>query len=487
MSRSVRRLAAVVSSCALLVACSIPPKADLPALRSEAPLAGLAVPAQGQWPDAKWWKSFHDPQLDDLQERALAASPDLAQAQRRLDAVLQTVESARAGAGLSAQGNLQAQRQRLSENGLIPPRFLGFTWYNQADLNAQFRYDFDFFGKTRAAIEGALDQARAAAAERSAASVALTAAVADTYYGWQADQARLALAKDSESRLVRLGELAEKRIARGIDRPDALHQAEQKIAAARELHAAYAGSAQLRLAALAALLGVSPAQLPALVARPLPNIDQHLPDAVGIDLIARRPDIAAARWRVEAALRQTDQVRAQFYPDISLGGMIGLQSLDFDKLFSAGSRTLGFGPALHLPLFERAQLKAAWGVSKAQLEAAAAQYDASVVNAARDVATQALLLEQTRARRSERQLQLDAARSLQQLADARSRQGLTDARAELLAQTEVLQQRDALATLDAQSISNRIGLIKALGGGWQREAESAVTPLSNASAQEPAR
>ncbi|CAG1772457.1 partial Outer membrane protein OprM, partial [uncultured bacterium] len=219
----------------------------------------------------------------------------------------------------------------------------------------------------------------------------------------------------------------------------------------------------------------------------LPNIDQHLPDAVGIDLIARRPDIAAARWRVEAALRQTDQVRAQFYPDISLGGMIGLQSLDFDKLFSAGSRTLGFGPALHLPLFERAQLKAAWGVSKAQLEAAAAQYDASVVNAARDVATQALLLEQTRARRSERQLQLDAARSLQQLADARSRQGLTDARAELLAQTEVLQQRDALATLDAQSISNRIGLIKALGGGWQREAESAVTPLSNASAQEPAR
>lgn len=454
-------------------------------MRDEAPLAGLAAPAGGNWPQAQWWTRYGDAQLDELEQRALAAAPSLDEAERRLQTVIQSVATARAGAGLSALGNLQAQRQRLSENGLIPPRFLGFTWYNQADLNAQFKYDFDFFGKTRAAVQGALDQTRAAQAQRSAAALALTAAVADSYFAWQADQARLALAEESEAALTQLRALAAKRVERGIDMPDALHQGDERIAAVRELRAAYAGSAQLRLAALAALLGVAPAQLPNLAARPLPSVDARLPDAVGIDLIARRPDIAAARWQVQASLHQVEQVRAQFYPDISLAGLVGLQSLDLDRLLNPSSRMFGFGPALHLPLFERAQLKAAYGVSQAQVQAAAAQYNSAVVNAAHEVASQALALNQVQARREQRQAQLDAAGKLHELALARERQGLLDARGVLGAQVEVLQQRDARASLDAQAIATQIALTRALGGGWraQPSASSSTPSPTTSSAQ----
>lgn len=472
MTTFVPRAFAFLAAALVLAGCSIPPKPDRPALRDEAPLAGLPVDGGGAWPEAEWWKRYGDTQLDELEAKALATAPTLDEAHRRFDTALRSVEVARAAGGLAAQGNLQVQRQRLSENGLIPPQFLGFTWYNQADLNAQFQYDFDFWGKTRAAVEAAVDEARAAEAERSAATLALSAAVADTYYGWQADQARLALAGRSVDALERSRGLAARRVARGIDAPDSLHQAEAQLAAVREVAAGYAGSAEMRRAALAALLGVAPGELPPLAPKPLPAVDGRLPDAVGLDLVARRPDIAANRWRVEAALRRADQVRAEFYPDISLGAMVGLQSLDLDKLLQAGSRVAGIGPAVHLPLFERAQLHAAYGVSQAQLEAAAAQYDAAVVDAARDVATQALNLRQIDARQAERRQQVAAAQALRRTVEARARRGLGDDRSVLAAEASVLQQQDAVATLQAQAISAEIALVKALGGGYRRPGDA---------------
>lgn len=463
-------------------ACSIPPKPDAPVLRNEAPLAGLNAPASGQWPETEWWKRYGDAQLDGLEQKALGASPTLDEAQKRFGTALRSIETARAAGGVSAAASAQVQRQRLSENGLIPPQFLGFTWYNQGDLSVQFQYDFDFWGKTRAAVQAAVDEARASEAERSAASLLLTTAVADTYFGWQADQARLAIANDIVAAQEKSRSLTAKRVEHGIDSPDYLHQANAQLAATRELAAGLRGSAEIRRAALAALLGVSLAELPTLEARPLPSVETALPDSVGIDLIARRPDIAASRWRVEAALRRADAVRAEFYPDISLGAMVGLQSLDLDKLFNAGSRVAGVGPALHLPLFERASLHAAYGVSQAQLEAAAAQYDASVVDAARDVATQALTLQQIDARQQERARQLSAAQALQQTAAARVQRGLGDDRSLLAAKTQVLQQRDAATALDAEAVSADIALTKALGGGYRMPDSPVATARSGADA-----
>ena len=452
-----------------LVSCSIPPKPDTPPLRNEAPLAGLVAPRGGVWPQAQWWTRYHDAQLDDVEQKALAAAPSLDEAQRRFDTALRSIDSARAAGGLSSQLNAQAQRQRLSEHGLFPPQFLGFTWYNQGDLSLQFRYDFDFWGKQRAAVEAAVDNARAAQAERSAATLLLTTAVADTYFGWQADQARLALAQETVAALEHNHALTAKRVARGIDPPDTVHQADAQIAAAREAQAIYAGSAPIRLAALGALLGIALADMPQLVVNPLPAINAALPDNLGLDLLARRPDIAARRWLVEAALQQAVRTRAEFYPDISLGAMAGLSSINLDKLFTPGSRVAGIGPAMHLPVFERAGLRAAYGVSQAQLAAAAAAYNAAVVDAARDVATQALTLEQIDARLGARAQQVAAARALQEIVAARVRRGISDDRSLLAAQAQVLQQRDAAASLHAQAISAEIALTKALGGGYRIE------------------
>ncbi len=468
-SNLIGRVAIGLCLLALIAACAMaPPKLPPPALREHAPLAGLSSGDHAGWPAPRWWKAYGDPQLDQLMATGVQNAPDLALARSRLQGAEQSVRLAAAQAGLSINGSAQFARQRITDNGLIPSRFLGFSWYNQADLGVQLDYHFDWWGKQRAAIDAALDQAHAAEAGRSAAAVALQNAIADTYFGWQADQARLSLAEQAVRNQQRLSDIYALRLKQGVDLPDEAQRALAQLAATRQQQTAIAGSAQVRRVALAALLGIAPAQLPDLQVRPLPEPAQGLPTDARLDLIARRPDIAASRWRVDAALRQTDAARAEFFPDISISALAGLSSIDIGKFLTAGSRTFSASPAIHLPIFNGGQLQAAYGATRAQLDGAVAEYDATVLTAAREVATQALISRQLATRREQQEQQLNANRRLLDMAQARARQGVRDLRETLAAQAILLQQRDNALSLHAQALSTELDLINALGGGYRQ-------------------
>ncbi|MGN6479696.1 efflux transporter outer membrane subunit [Luteibacter sp.] len=464
----------------VLAACHVPTKIDHPTLRDDVPLAGIDAGTRAGWPAAQWWRAYNDPQLDQLMEMALRGAPDLAQAKTRVDSAQQNIRVAAAQAGLRVDGSAQVTRQRMSEHGLIPAQFLGFTWYNQADLGVQVSYDFDWWGKKRFTIESAIDSARAAEAERSAASLSIQSTVADTYFGWLTDKARSGLADQLIASRERALRIAELRVKQGVDVPDTVQQARGDLSAARQQKTALEGSAAIRRAALAALVGVSPQDLPALTPRALPDVAPGLPDNVGTDLMARRPDIAASRWQVEAALRQTDAARAQFFPDVSLSGMAGLSSIDLDKVFNASSRVFSLTPALHLPIFEGGALEANHGVTRAQLDAAVAQYNATVASAARDVSTQALGAQQLAARRTQQDDALNAASTLLASAKARAARGVRDDRESLATQAALLQQQDMATDLHGQALATDVSLIKALGGGYRAESpESPSTPSTD--------
>ena len=137
-----------------------------------------------------------------------------------------------------------------------------------------------------------------------------------------------------------------------------------------------------------------------------------LPDDVRIDLIARRADITASRWRVEAAESSRESARAEFFPDVSINALIGVQSIHMSTLIEYGSRVPNGVAAVHLPLFDAGRLKARYGATQAALDQAVAVYQDTVVNAARDVATQASTLAQLSAQRTQREIELDAALNL---------------------------------------------------------------------------
>jgi outer membrane protein, multidrug efflux system len=454
----------------------LPPKQRPAPLQNEVPLDDVETAGGGDWPAKEWWKRYQDPTLDELIELGLASSPTLATAHARYDSARQSVRIAGAESGVRVDASADTDRQRLSDNGLIPPRLLGFTWYNQSDLGLQASYTFDWWGKHRDAVEAAMDQAHAAQADRSAAALTLATSIADTYFGWQADQSRIALARERAGFVEREGAIAGARVKAELDAAENTDRSSLDLAAAREQSAALEGSAKLRAVALAALIGRSLAELPALQPKPLPALSGNLPDAVKIDLISRRADITASRWRVEAAERNADSARAEFFPDVSINVLLGLSSVDVGKLIEYGSRVPQASAAIHLPIFDAGRLKARYGATQAAIDSAVASYRDTLVGAARDVAMQASTRTQIEAQRTQRLIEVEAARQLHGSAAARVRQGIVDARSELAASEAWIVQRDALLQLDAQALSADIALQRALGGGYERPQKLANSP-----------
>jgi len=444
----------------------LPAKPAPAVLPAEVPLSGLDS-SGGAWPSREWWRQYQDPTLDRLIEMALASSPTIASAHARFESARQSVRIASAAAGAQVQANGDFSRQRLSDNGLFLPALLGFTWYNQQDLGLQASYTFDWWGKQRDLVEAAMDEAHASQAERGAAALLIASSVADTYFGWQADEARLVLARDRALTVAREEAIARARMNAELGTKDDVDRAAGALAAVREEIAALEGSARLRVVALAALVGRPAEELPPLAPKPLPPIEAALPDSVRIDLISRRADIAASRWRVQAAEKSREAARTEFFPDVSVNALIGLQSVTTGKLLEYGSRVPSAGAAIHLPLFDSGRLKARYGATQAQVDSAVADYRDTVVGAARDVAAQATTLARISAQRAQRTVELDTALALKASAAARVRQGVADSRIELSATESWIEQQDALLQLDAAAVSANIGLLRALGGGFE--------------------
>ena len=454
----------------------LPPKHAPLQYPTSVPLDRLETAAAGDWPAKEWWKRYQDPTLDQLIELGVGSSPTLVQAHARYDSARQSVRIAGAAAGVRIDASADMQRQRLSDNGLFPPRLLGFNWYNQADLGLQASYTFDWWGKQRDAVEAAVDEAHAAQADRSAAALLLASSITDAYFGWQADQSRIALARERTRVVEREAAIAAARVTADLDAAEDMNRSDLALGSVREQIAALEGSAKLRVVELAGLIGRSLGELPTLQARPLPALSGNLPDNVKIDLISRRADIAASRWRVEAAEKNLDSARAEFFPDVTVNALLGLSSIDVGKLLEYGSRVPQASAAIHLPIFDAGRLKARYGASQAAIDSAVANYQDTLVGAARDVAMQASTRAQIEAQRTQRLLEVDAARQLRDSAAARVRQGITDFRAELTATESWMEQRDALLQLDAAALSADIALQRALGGGYETPLQLANSP-----------
>ncbi|MHB1896618.1 MAG: efflux transporter outer membrane subunit [Metallibacterium sp.] len=485
MSRP-RTITVIVLSGLLAGCAGLPPQLPPPpALRGDAPLQGLPSSAQTPWPAADWWRSFGDAQLDTLMRQALERSPNLAGARAR-------ARAAEALAGLSAAAqrpqigaSADLTRQRLSENGLIPPRFLGFTWYTQSNLGAQLDYSFDFWGKQRAQLASTIDQARAAHAEADAVRLGLSAAIASAYFAWQTDQAQLREAEALVKLQQQLRALSAARVRQGLDPEDLSASARLRLAQADAQRAEIAGVVQTQRAVLAALVGVAPAALPVLQPRPLPQASAAMPNDARLQLLARRPDLVALRWQVEAMGLRVRVARADFLPNLSLNAMAGFSSIDTSKTLALGSRIFGVGPALSLPLFDGGALKARYGYSVAQLDAAVARYNQAVLDAAREVGVAVLDMQRLAAQRANQEQALAASAELSRQAAARLRQGLTDATPALAREAALIAQRATLIALHGQQLGAEIALIQALGGGYQDAAAPTTPPAKTTPAHAP--
>jgi multidrug efflux system outer membrane protein len=430
----------------------------------------IKLPA-GAWPAEQWWTAYRDPQLDALMARALSGSPTLAVAAARVASARAAAGQVRADTGLQVDAPMGVNRQRYSANGFFPPP-LGGAYYNDFSVQAHATYDIDWWGKHRALVAAALGETEAAAAEGAQARQLLAAGVAQSYFRLQLLWARQdnvdALAAVQRDRVA--GQ--EARLAHGLASQETLQGARLELGKRAEQSARFAADAARERETLRALVGIEHDGNGKVaidrLARMLPVAGPDaLPPVLGMELLARRPDLQAARWRVEALLGRVAAGEAAFRPDINIVAAAGLDAVSLGTLLRYPSRTLLGGAALDLPLFDNGRLGARLGAVRAGRDELLAEYNAAVVDAVRDVAREAATLQGIAAQQQAHAEALAASRALAEDAEARMRRGLAERSAVLQARQETLRQRDVdLQLLDAR-LQTQVALVEALGGGYR--------------------
>lgn len=465
---ALRGVAAVAGAAALLATlagCASQGQALPPAATVSAQQLGLGDAAMPEVP-ADWWHALGDPALDALIEQAVRDQPGVRQAADRFAQAQAAVQVQGTAGDVHFSQTANADRRRFSANGIYPAP-LGGNWWNLGTLQTGASWSFDYFGRERAALAAVMGQSQAAAAEAAMTRLMLASEIAR---GWislgQALAQRAVLQSLLEQRDRLLG-LIRQRVDAGLDTAVELRQGQGAVPDARSQIEALDEQIELLRHQLAALAGQGPQALRDAAPKLPTSTFAPAVDQLGLDLLARRPEVQAARWRAESAARQIDVARTAFYPDVRLTAFIGLDALGFGDVLRSDSRQLGAGAALHLPLFDGTRLRGQLRAKEAEYNAAVEQYNMIVLAVLREAADALTSRDAALRQQAQQREALGHAEAAYDLATQRYRAGLSNYLIVLNAQTQVLQQRRMAVDLQARYAQSQVALMKSLGGGWR--------------------
>lgn len=459
---------------ALLAGCSLAPRLQTPQVPTtpiykETGAWTQARPAD-RLPRDRWWTLYDSAELDGLQARLIGGNPTLAAAAADYAQAVALANQARAGLfpTLGVQANVE--RERISANApLVSPATP--SYYSDNTLAGTASYELDLWGQIRNEVAAGRANAAAAAADLQNARLSLSAQLADDYIQLRSLDRADAILEDTVAAYSRALQLTQMRhdagIAPGLD----VSQAQTQLDAARSQQAQTLAQRALFEHAIAALLGVSASTFsiaPAVVDIRLP----HIPTGVAATLLQRRPDIAAAQRRMMAANADIGVARAAFYPTLTLGAQGGLQSKSFSNWLTAPSTYWAIGPNALLSVFEGGLRHAVVAQARAQFDAAAADYRATVVGAFQQVEDSLASLNHYYDAAVQEKAALEAAQRTVNLSMLLYGMGATDYLTVITAQTALLQAQLQALDLDTLQLHASVDLIRALGGGWEDAPEA---------------
>ena len=442
----------------------VPTKAAVNSQSANAPFhSGREVAfAQADLPP-HWWRLYADPQLDSYVEEALKANTDLRAADANLRRASYVVREARAGRTVQTGISAGAEASRV---GFFTEPLPGTPY--AYSLGLSLSYPLDLAGGIRRAIESAGADAQAVAAARDQVRVTIAAAVARSYA--DACSANVTLAATRHVLDVQQQTLdVTRRLQKGgrgtaFDVTRARAAYDQNVAAIPSIIAAR----QSALYELAALMGREPADYPreAEACQAPPQLREAMPIGDGSALLRRRPDVRQAERSLAAATAAIGVETAQLYPQVSLGGSVGLAG-PFSSLTSGETFGGSIGPLVSWNWPNRRSVRARIGEAGAGADAAAARFDGAVIEALRqtETALSAYAREIDRDRALE-QSRADAERAVAQ-ANRLFRFGRTGFLDVLTAEAALATAQTTIAQSRATLIDRQVDIFLALGGGWE--------------------
>lgn len=429
----------------------------------------LSGASQGQWPTANWVDQFGDPQLSALIAEAIAGNPSLQQAQARIAAAGALAESRGAPLLPSVSADASFTRNLFPETTIYPAPY-GGNWYNEKKAFLSLGYELDVWGKNHAALEQAVSQRKAAEASAQETRLVIASSIASAYNQLATEYALHDILQRTVTQRESLQKITADRVKTGLDTQIERSQSQGSSADARAQLVQSEGQITLTRQQIGVLMGKGPDRGLQITAPRMSVLNTpELPSALPLNLLGRRPDIVAARWQVEAAGKDIDVAKARFYPDINLSAMIGFDSLINANPFTAASKSISYGPAISLPIFEGGALRANLKGSYAAYDLAVASYNQTLNDAYGDVAKQITGIRSIDRQLPIRREALSSSQRAYDLARERYRIGLTSQLVVLNAETALLGQQQTLINLEASRRNQQIGLFKALGGGFDAQ------------------
>jgi NodT family efflux transporter outer membrane factor (OMF) lipoprotein len=467
MKKPLALLSALLFSAPLIGCVATPPTTPQVKQVEQADL-GLTGAAAPHFP-REWWKAFNDPQVDRLAASVIANNPTLAGALARMRSAQAVLAVNQAEDLPQVTLNGSEQRTLFSDKYIIPPPFGGtYRWYGS--LTTNLSWNLDFWGKQAALIAQARNSADAAALDAEAAHLALSGAFAQAYINLLLNYQNGDIADQTVAERTEILKISQGRFDAGLENGSAVAQAKSLLSISKADQLRYAAAREMDIHAIAALAGQG-ADAYATITRPNPNLDVALPlpDRLPADLLARRPDILAARARIAAAVQGREAAHADFYPDINLEALAGFQAIGLSNLLTGSAFTMGIGPAIHLPIFDAGKLRAQYAHATSDLDLSVADYNGAVLNAIKQTADAMTQVASLSAQRIQQQDAVTSALRAFQIAQDRYRSGLDTQIPMLTAESTLLQARSSLVSVAAQGAQQRITLLLTVGGGFEAE------------------
>lgn len=414
----------------------------------------------------EWWKNFGDKQLDSLIEEALSSAPSLQSLEARYAQANTVIESVQSYNLPHISANASVIRERFSENHIFPAP-LGGSTNNQYQPQLSLDYDFDFWNARSSRILASQNTALAQRATIEATKIVLSSALCETYLSWNYDEQKLSVLNTIEQTTEEEIKILNKQHKLGLIDGTAINDKKSSLAQVKQHREELKRSIEGKKEALCVLGGFLPSRADGLQ---VPHIREGfnlpLPKEIMLNLVAHRPDVAIAKYTALSKSYTIEETKAQFYPNISLSGLIGFTSFSWTKLIEHSSYTPSTGIALSLPLLD-------WGMRKAHLENSVSDYNASVyeyngvvIKAANEVV---MLLKQSKHLELQRQLheeELEAKKVNSAIAYKKRLLGLSNKLPYLGAQKIMQEAQIETLSLNETKTALQINLIKALGGGY---------------------
>lgn len=491
-------IAGLASLVGALCGCAVgpnysPPKPDVPAAWRGAapPHAPPSAVAQRNIEDGDWWKSFGDPELTSLIDRALKANLAARQAVLRIEEARAERRVLAAAAWPSLDATASDTETRISERTATASLLSAFSGAGTSPGGApggvssalpglqnpfsQYQYgltgswEIDLFGRIRRQVEAADANTAAAVEDSRAVDVSLMAEVAAAYVDLRAAQQQRAIAEEAAETARRMLELAtdahQAQIGDDIDVANARAALSAAEAAPPPLEIEIAADESQ----LALLLAEKPGALESELQNPaaIPTLPPAVPVGLPSELARRRPDIREAEANLHAAVAQQGVAVADLYPRLSITGALGLEAATPAGLGDWAARYLTVGPGLDLPVFDAGARRATVHIADLRAKEAAIAYAQTVLGALHEVENAMTAYDQERARRASLDAAVTQDRAALSLASVRYQVGSAGLIGVLDARERLEAAQTALASSTAATAQDLVALYRSLGGGWE--------------------